>query len=69
MTPYVTKLGEMLDMICFTELGSEAHVPAVLNSNPHLADLGPIYPLGTLIYLPQVSAPVTGGQIRLWGRT
>lgn len=69
MTVYVTIDGEVLDAICARELGSEAHVPAVLDANPHLADLGPVYAAGVHITLPVVTAPVAKGEIRLWGRT
>ena len=66
---YVTKDGDMLDAICRDLLGSESHVPAVLDANPHLADLGPIYAAGVTVTLPVVAAPVEPGKIRLWGRT
>lgn len=69
MTTYVTIDGEVLDAICKRELGSEAHVPAVLEANPHLADLGPVYDAGVRINLPVVTEPVSKGAIRLWGRT
>lgn len=69
MTVYRTIQGDMLDAICKAVLGSETHVPAVLDANPHLADLGPVYDAGVLITLPVVSEPVASGQIRLWGRT
>lgn len=66
---YRTSEGDMLDAICTRELGSERHVPAVLEANPGLASLGPVYPAGLKITLPDVSEPVARGQIRLWGRT
>lgn len=66
---YVTRDGDMLDQICRDQLGAETHLPAVLSANPHLADLGEVYSYGIIIQLPEVSAPVTSGQIRLWGRT
>ena len=71
MTSYRTHDGDMLDAICHAQLGSAAHLPAVLAANPHLADLGPVYPAGVLIQLPRVAPvePVARGQIRLWGRT
>lgn len=68
MKTYRTRAGDMLDAICKAELGSEAHVPAVLAANPRLADLGPIYPAGVTISLPEVAAPVSAGTVRLWGR-
>lgn len=64
---YRTLDGDMLDAICKTQLGSESHLIAVLEANPGLAALGPVYPAGVLITLPDVSAPVAAGVIRLWG--
>jgi len=69
MTIYRTRDGDMLDQVCKAVYGSEAMVTAVLDANPHLADLGPVYPAGTVITLPDVAAPVATGAIRLWGRT
>lgn len=69
MRPYRTLDGDMLDAICARELGSEAHVPAVLAANPRLADIGPVYAAGLTILLPDVAAPVLRGSVRLWGRT
>lgn len=69
MTRYSTVDGDMLDLICHRELGSSEHVPAVLDANPGLAALGPVYSAGLIIVLPSVAAPVARGQIRLWGRT
>lgn len=69
MTTYRTNDGDMIDMIAKTQLGSESHAAAILAANPGLADLGPVYEAGLIITLPVVAAPVTAGQIRLWGRT
>ncbi|MBP9184345.1 MAG: tail protein X [Fuscovulum sp.] len=69
MRTVVTAEGDMLDLICKRVLGSEAHVPAVLAANPRLAGLGPVYPAGLTIVLPEIAAPVAAGQVRLWGRT
>jgi phage tail protein X len=66
---YRTTEGDMLDAICLAELGSAEHVPAVLAANPGLADLGPVYPAGILITLPEVGAAVAPGEIRLWGES
>ncbi|UXU74375.1 MULTISPECIES: tail protein X [unclassified Paracoccus (in: a-proteobacteria)] len=69
MSSYRTIEGDMIDAICKRLLGSEQHVPAVLAANPGLAGLGPVYPAGLVIVLPEVTAPVARGQVRLWGRT
>lgn len=64
---YRTIDGDVLDAICLEHLGSVEHVPTVLDANPHLADLGPIYPAGVTIILPVIAAPVSTGTVRLWG--
>lgn len=69
MRPYKCVDGDMLDAICLAQMGSAAHVPAVLAANPGLADLGPVYAAGLTIWLPASAAPVQAGQVRLWGRT
>lgn len=65
---YRTIEGDMLDAICKAELGTEAHVPAVLDANPGLAALGPVYPAGIQIMLPDLPTAATRPAIRLWGR-
>lgn len=65
---YRTIDGDMLDAICKAELGTEAHVPAVLDANPGLAAQGPVYQAGLLIVLPDLAAPATRATVRLWGR-
>ncbi len=68
MSRYTTKQGDMLDQVCADQLGDVAHLAAVLEANPGLAALGPVYPAGITITLPDLSAPVQTGTIRLWGR-
>lgn len=69
MTPYVTKQGEMLDLICFRFYGRSGQVTeAVLAANPGLAALGPILPFGTRILLPDPPAEKTVARplVSLW---
>ncbi len=58
----------MLDAICKTHLGSEQMVPAVLDANPGLAALGPVYEAGLMIDLPATAPATPTPRIRLWGR-
>lgn len=70
MSTYRTQQGDVLDAICLSELGSEAHVTAVLDLNLGLAAMGPIYPAGVEITLPTIiTSTVKTGEVRLWGRT
>lgn len=68
MTHYRTRDGDMLDYICWKHYGQQSGaVEAVLVANPGLADLGPVYPAGVEILLPDLPKPVAEVQpIRLW---
>lgn len=68
MKRYRTTDGDMLDAICKAELGNEALAPAVLDMNPGLAALGPVYHAGVIVMLPDIAPPVTTLRVRLWGR-
>ena len=65
---YLTRDGDVLDQICFEYYGNTiGMVEAVLAANPHLADLGPIYQVGTTITLPDLAdPPKTATVIKLW---
>jgi phage tail protein X len=67
MRRVITRDGDMLDAICKAELGAEAHAATVLDLNPRLADLGPVYAAGVAIVLPDAAAPAAKPAIRLWG--
>jgi phage tail protein X len=62
--------GEALDALCKRELGAEAWIARVLDLNPGLAALGPLYPAGVGVVLPEVppGPPATRRPVRLWGR-
>jgi phage tail protein X len=55
--------GDTLDLLLSRDTGlGPAHLTRVLDSNPGLAELGPILPLGTRVILPAQlvrSAPAT----------
>lgn len=67
---YLTREGEMLDLICHRELGADSYAPQVLDANPRLAELGPVYPAGVALFLPDAAAlaPRASARITLWGR-
>jgi len=56
----------VIDRIAYDRLGSEAHVVAILEANPGLADLPAVLPAGVVIELPEVT-PAAATTIRLWG--
>jgi len=67
MLTYRTKDGDMLDWICSKHYGrTSGAVEAVLEANPGLADLGPVYAAGTLILLPELPAAESAATVKLW---
>ncbi len=67
-TRYITKDGDMLDAICVAFYGRSKNVTEqVLDHNPRLADIGPIYSAGIEILLPEFIRESEHEQvIRLW---
>lgn len=67
MATYRTRDWDMLDWICHKHYGRTAGaVEAVLEANPSLADLGPVYDAGVLITLPELADTVSTDIVRLW---
>ena len=68
MQAYRTGDGDMLDWICWRHYGYAAGaVEAVLEANPKLADLGPVYAAGLEIALPDLPAQAEAETVvRLW---
>lgn len=66
-TIYRTHDGDMLDEICWRHYDHQAGVvEQVLERNPRLAALGPIYSANVLITLPEIQRPVSSNTIQLW---
>lgn len=64
---YRTRDGDMLDAICWQHYGQQSGaVEQVLEKNPGLAALGPVYAENVLITLPQIAKAVAGQTIRIW---
>ena len=67
---YLTIQNDRLDQICRRYFGTEGsgNVEAVLDVNRGLAALGPIYPSGVLIFLPdRPTATIPEAQVvHLW---
>lgn len=68
MKVITTRDGDVLDALCKTHLGSEQMAPTVLDLNPGLAALGPIYEAGIAITLPDLEPVPATPRVRLWGR-
>ncbi|KFC12938.1 hypothetical protein GTGU_00187 [Trabulsiella guamensis ATCC 49490] len=60
----------MLDLICVKHYGSNGLnevISAVLEANPGLADAGPVYDSGRVIFLPDiVLTPAPDDEVTLW---
>jgi len=57
MRDYMTRDGDMVDLIAFEHFGTEDAREAIYEANPGLADLGLTLPAGVTITLPEWSAP------------
>lgn len=68
--PYsLSEEGDTVDVIVWRHYGRQGDglVELVLASNPGLAALGPVLPVGTHIELPVVESPRARESVRLWG--
>lgn len=68
---YITKDGDMVDLVCFRKYGRTAEVTeAVLSANPGLSARGPVLAAGVEIVLPDFGTPedkpVEKETVRLW---
>lgn len=64
---YQTRDGDTLDWICWKHYGRQSGaVETVLEANRNLASLGPIYPAGVEILLPDLIPSSTTSVVRLW---
>lgn len=67
MVQYATKYGDMLDAICDEYYqGRKGATELVLNANPGLASLGPVYPVGIIIELPDLPVVQSKNTVSLW---
>lgn len=64
---YLTKEGEMLDLICWKHYGySSGAVEEVLLKNPGLAEHGSFLPVGLKIKLPVTEKPLQKSKLKVW---
>lgn len=64
---YRTSDGDILDRICLKYYGQQSGaVEFVLDNNPGLAALGPVFNAGVVIQLPPMTIPPKP-TVRLWG--
>ena len=61
----ITQQNDTVDLICHRVYGDTSMLAAVLDTNPELAELGAILPMGIRVELPEYTAPVAK-TINLW---
>lgn len=62
-----TRQGDVVDQIALAFYGrTETATEAVLDANPHLADLPPVLPAGIVVTLPDLPTTPTKGRLKLW---
>ena len=73
---YVTRDGDVLDLLCLRVYRRDGMMDAVKSANPHLHAAGVVYAAGIRIWFPPVgvdvavddrSDAVNASSIRLWG--
>ena len=62
----ITRDGDVLDDLVWRHYGRNDVIAAVLDANPHLAQLPPVLVAGLLIELPDLPLPAEAPVIRLW---
>ncbi len=67
MITYITKDGDVLDLICWKYYGSTSGtVEKVLEANRHLANLDAVFAAGIKIILPDLTKTEEEKSIKLW---
>jgi phage tail protein X len=67
MISYITKDGDVLDLICWKYYGStNGTVEKVLEANRHLANLDPVLAAGVKIILPDLTKTEEEKSVKLW---
>lgn len=62
-----TRQGDVVDQIALAFYGrTKQATEAVLDGNPHLADLPPVLPAGVVITLPDLPSTPTKARLKLW---
>ncbi len=62
----ITRDGDVLDDLVWRHYGRNDVIAAVLDANPHLAQLPPVLVAGLLIELPDLPLPAEAPVIRIW---
>ena len=64
---YITKDGDVLDQICQNYYGKTSKiVEQVIEANPHIVELEPVFEAGIKITLPDISGEKESETVKLW---
>ena len=62
-----TRQGDVVDQIALAFYGRTGDATeAVLDANPHLADLPPVLPAGVVVIMPNLPSTPTKARLKLW---
>jgi len=64
---YLTKDGDILDQICQNYYGKTSKiVEQVIEANPHIVEVEPVFEAGIKITLPDISGEKESETVKLW---
>lgn len=64
---YTTKDGDILDQICQNYYGKTSKiVERVIEANPHIVELEPVFEAGIKITLPDITEEKESETVKLW---
>ena len=64
---YITKDGDVLDQICQNYYGKTSKiVEQVIEANPHIVELEPVFEAGIKIILPDITEEKESETVKLW---
>ena len=64
---YTTKDGDVLDQICQNYYGKTSKIAEqVIEANPHIVDLEPVFEAGIKITLPDIIQQKESETVKLW---
>jgi phage tail protein X len=66
MASYITKSGDMWDMIAYSQLGSASYADKLMEANLQYKDLF-LFPSGVVLTLPEITTTVSS-QLPPWKR-
>ncbi|MBN9052348.1 MAG: tail protein X [Rhizobiales bacterium] len=65
---YITRSGQTVDLVCRDFYGrTRSTTEIVLDANPGIGALGPVLPIGTVLFMPDIDTrPAARKLVKLW---